>query len=361
MDDLFYVNDCFAVHLADLEDTAGKKKPVIPIQVLKVGNFIHPVLGRFSLSEKDFDLFIKNFEAKVYKTRPAVNLNHKREEAAAWFTKLEKRNGGRELWGLVELTDSGFEALKKGEFRYVSAEISFTWKDNETGQLHSRVLTGAAFTNYPFIQGMDAVELEDPRFSKTNKKTERNPNMDLEQIKQACKALGIDFEALQRSGADLSVIKADLEATKSALATEKKEHETAKSALAKAQADLEVVKKKQGDIEFEAIVKKGMQEGRLTKAFADSQLRVIYDAQGADFTQKMVAEMPKTVSTETSGSSDNREEKTKDAELEVHEKAKELMAKKDGIDFSEAVSRVLQANPDLETRMEAEMAAQANG
>ena len=297
----------FLIDQLELDQTGDGEAVFKDIQILKAGTFIHPDLGRFELTERDFDLFIKHFNAKVHKTDPALNLNHKKEEAAGWIRSLEKRNGGRELWANTELTDLGVEKIRSKRFRYISAEISFTYRDNETGEKFSRVLTGAALTNIPFIRGMNSVEFANPE---RDNNPERDTPMLLSEITKELRSHGFDFEDIQAKARKYVDLEAKVKTVEAELTAERSKSEAAEKKAQVAEAALEAVKKQANEAKFEELKTRGIKEGKLTKAFAEAEFKTIFDAQGAEFAEKMLAGMSKVVRTETTGHGGDDTERT---------------------------------------------------
>lgn len=328
----------FEVALQDIVEKDGKK--VSSIQIFKASKFKHPAIGNFELGEKDFDLFIKNFNDDVRKVKLAVNLDHKKEEAMGWMLSLEKRNDGRELWANIEWTERGVEKVSGKEYRYVSAEFHFVFEDNETGKKIPRVLTGAALTNYPFIKGMSPVE-----FAETSKPKERQ-EMKLSELIAELSNHGIDVRELQA----IAKKHGDIEVKLSESVTELS---TVKADLVKAIAERDGLKKKVEELDksvaeakFSELVKSGMKEGKLTKDFAEKQFREMFDKMGAEFAETYLAEMPKVVRSSMAGSSSKG-----DGEGSVYDKiqaaAAALCEKNTSLNLSDAISNVLELRPDL--------------
>ena len=337
----------------------GKAK-VSGIQVFKAGKYKHPIHGNIELGEKDFDLFIKHFNADIRKIQCAVNLNHSKEEAAGWIQSLEKRNDGRELWAIVEWTEFGLSKISSKEYRYISAEFFFEYEDNETGRKYPRVFTGAALTNYPFIKGMKAVELSET----FNEISKGQKSMNLQELKIKLSEFGIDFDKLQRDSQRLGSLEtalseqgcsltevvaklAELSDVKAKLSAVEKERDSLK-------VKVELSEKAIKEAQFSSLVERGMKEGKLTKAFAETKFKEIFDKQGAEFAESLLNDLPKSVSSEFSGHTGGDGKKTAQAELEEIARG---IAEKEQVEFHEALSRAMSRNPKLAARYDDEITA----
>ncbi len=147
------------IKLSELE--AGAVAPPKRIQVMRTGKFRHPD-GNFNITKEHLDGFVKNFNDNTRGIDIMLDYKHDSEaEAAAWFKGLEVQplENANEygLFAEVDWTEPGAEKVSKKEFRYVSADFTLRYKDNETGKDFGPVLLGAGLTNRPFIKGMEPV------------------------------------------------------------------------------------------------------------------------------------------------------------------------------------------------------------
>lgn len=170
------------------EAIAPNEDGTIDIQVLKTGNFFDPRYGKFAITRKMFSEMIENFKRGTRGIDISLDYVHKSDDVAAgWFKNLEERNINNEyseLWGKVELTDSGKKSLSSREFKYVSADFDPQYKDNEKGESHGCVLEGSALTNRPVIKGMRAIQL-----SETEIEIEAGEEYDKEKMGQLLSAM----------------------------------------------------------------------------------------------------------------------------------------------------------------------------
>ena len=170
------------------ESISPNEDGTIDIQVLKTGNFFDPRYGKFAITRKMFSEMIDNFKKGTRGIDISLDYIHKSDDiAAGWFKTLEERNvegDYSELWGKVELTDSGKRSLSSKEFKYVSADFDPQYKDNEKGENHGCVLEGSALTNRPVIKGMQAIQL-----SETEIEIEAGEEYDKEKMSQLLSAM----------------------------------------------------------------------------------------------------------------------------------------------------------------------------
>ena len=133
---------------------------VVPneVQVLRVGSFAHPVYGKFDITTKVLAEMKANFDSKVRGIDLAFDYYHdSNEDAAAWVKDLILKEGGQELWALVDWTPKAQQKLSDRELRYFSPDFAFEWQDPETGANFQNVLFGGGLTNRPFVKEMRAI------------------------------------------------------------------------------------------------------------------------------------------------------------------------------------------------------------
>ena len=148
-----------------LDETETKDEgPVVKeVQLLRTGQWDHPKYGKLVVTSSTLDEIVKNFADNVRGVDLSLDAGHKnQEESYGWIRGL-KRNGSA-LVAKVEFTDLGRDAIKNKRFRYISAELSPKWVDDETGSVYRNVLLGAGLTNRPYIRRMVALD-EDIQFS----------------------------------------------------------------------------------------------------------------------------------------------------------------------------------------------------
>lgn len=152
MPDLVVINDLNGISLSD-DATAGATSQV---QIAKTGVFRDPRYGKFSITQADFDKWIKNFNTLSKadgRLGIPVDVDHSPEkqgttEAAGWVTALSKK--GDQLWATVEWNDLGVELVRNKRYAYLSPSYQNNLAD-ETGKTHGTALVGVGLTNRPFL------------------------------------------------------------------------------------------------------------------------------------------------------------------------------------------------------------------
>jgi len=328
------------------------------IQVLKVGAYNHPKYGRFKITPEDLLSFKANFEKNVREIETVINFDHgdskaHGNEAAGWIRSLALKADGKELWAEPEWTPDAETAVKAKKWKYTSAEIVWTWKHPETEVTHSRVLTGLAITNQPFIKGMNAIAASDN-------------NDDHHNGDHPMKLNELEAMLLSEHGLNLADLRSRAGLVSGLETKVTQLSETVKTAEDKAKAlltdnatlsqKLDLAEKAGDEVKFQALVVKGMTEGKLTKAFAEGRLTAIFKASGLKFAEDLVTDMPKMVPVDDGKGHDGGKDekggakKFKDPSAEVTHRATELMAKDAKLSFSGAASKVLDEDKKLARR-----------
>lgn len=173
------------------------------VQLIKTGTYYDARYGDFSITKEILLSMKKNFDAKVMKIDPAIDYKHDSDDVAAgWITALSVEQGekGFELWADVKWTPNGSRVLSDREFRYLSADFTNDYVDNETAKHYGPTLKGAGLTNRPVIKGMaPAVQL-----------TEGKDEMaKLEELEEQIKLLADKNKKLEEEMADLKKGDAD--------------------------------------------------------------------------------------------------------------------------------------------------------
>lgn len=122
----------------------------------------HPQYGEVVINEEKVAGFVKNFEGNVVGTDLMVDYEHRNGpeggRAAAWFSALEQRDDG--MWGQVSFVPRAAQAIKDGEYRYMSSEYFDEYTPSKKGsKKYKDVFMGAALTNRPFMKDLNPVNL----------------------------------------------------------------------------------------------------------------------------------------------------------------------------------------------------------
>lgn len=146
------------VTFSELSVSDGGRTSII--QVLRTGEWDHPVYGRFSVTTSDLDEFVANFKANVRGVDLAVDVNHDPEhKAVGWYREVYRE--GEALFATIEWTDEGLDQITSKAFRYFSPELFFSYRDEESGKELRNVLIGGGITNRPFFKGMQALKMSE--------------------------------------------------------------------------------------------------------------------------------------------------------------------------------------------------------
>lgn len=139
------------------------------INLLKAGSWNTPWHGDFELTSTDLDEMVANFTEGVGlvdedSIQAPVNYGHiMGDKAAAWIKRLyvQAVNGTAGLFADVEWTPAAAQAIKDGEWKYISPEFNprgFPWEDPEQEFVFvDNVLTGAALTNIPLFKKLKPI------------------------------------------------------------------------------------------------------------------------------------------------------------------------------------------------------------
>ena len=126
----------------------------VEIQIMRAGNWKHPMYGEIKVDQTVLKDVKKNFDSNERGIELAVDENHEgNHKALGWYKNLTLK-GKDALFATIELTKKGAELLTEGAYKYFSPEIVFKKLDEETGKLQTNLLIGGAFTNRPFFKAM---------------------------------------------------------------------------------------------------------------------------------------------------------------------------------------------------------------
>ncbi len=116
-----------------------------------------PFYGELKIDRAMLREMVKNFNEDVYGQRIAINISHSDMHGAAGFiNKLHIRSGNK-LFGDIEWTALGVDAIHNKGFRYFSVEFINDYKDPETEDKKGTLLVGAALTIRPRVKRLDPI------------------------------------------------------------------------------------------------------------------------------------------------------------------------------------------------------------
>lgn len=126
----------------------------VEIQIMRSGNWKHPMYGEIKVDATTLKEVKKNFDNNERGIELAVDENHEENHKALGWYKALTLKGKDALFATIELTKKGAELLTEGAYKYFSPEIVFKKLDEETRKLQTNLLIGGAFTNRPFFKAM---------------------------------------------------------------------------------------------------------------------------------------------------------------------------------------------------------------
>lgn len=135
--------------------------PTTWVTVTKMGHFYDPRYGEFDITRDMLLAMIDNFNKNTYGQEVFLDVAHEPSKGAAGrFLKLALE--GSKLRALIEWTPYGIEAVKDRGFKYLSADYTENYQDNEKRAQHGPLLFGAGLTIRPVIKGNEPVQLAEP-------------------------------------------------------------------------------------------------------------------------------------------------------------------------------------------------------
>jgi phage I-like protein len=266
------------------------------IELLRTGEWHTPWHGDFEITKQDLQQFAANVQAGVglVADDPKIPLNYGHasyDKAAGWISHVYVSDDGAALLGDPEWTPAAVEAIKGGEWKYISPEFNprdWPWEDPEE-EYHfvNNVLTGAALTNIPLFKKLKPITASRIKPEKAIRasaagdgdKHNQGEPMDLKEIraKQVADLTEEEKTFLSENKADLTaeelktfgLEEADDEAANADAAKEADDKEAAEQAEADAKAAAEQAEKEK----IEASRNRGVSitADRLAKLEADAQ------------------------------------------------------------------------------------------
>jgi len=124
----------------------------VKIPIARLGSWVHPEYGDIEFKEEDLNRLQSSIEANELGWEPPLFYGHPQEGGApAEGYLLKAFREGDTLFGIWSVNQTTYEEIKKGRFRYSSAEFLENYKSKRTGQELGNVLVGMALTNRPLF------------------------------------------------------------------------------------------------------------------------------------------------------------------------------------------------------------------
>ena len=340
------------------------------VEIMRTGEWKHPVYGELKITEKTLENIIYNFNDKVRGIDIPIDLEHEasqhKGEAAGWIKNLIKK--GNKLLAEIEWTKLGQEKIKDKIYKYFSPEFKFNYQDTETGKIYKDVLFGGGLTNKPFIKRMNPVMLSENidtdfcEYIQTNKKEgNENMNKELYKLLQLSETATDDdmmntITSLIESSKKLSELTKTLEEMTGRNKVLEKENKEKEEELKELKETGEVVKEdnvkmseKIKDIEakllhsdWEKASSLALSEGKLTQ-----KMLPVYEKSfkaNPEATKEMMKVLEPVVNLSEKGSSKSNEDKS-NIDLFNDEVTKYMSENK--VDYTQAIVAVEKNNPQL--------------
>jgi hypothetical protein len=171
------------------------------IDLASVGKYQHPLYGEIDFSPQKLQEFEKNFNDNVRGIDIAIDYDHSsgagNTEAAGWIKKVVFDKTLGKLRGLVKFTDTAFQKIKEGAYRYFSPEYRDEW-ENATGTKFKNVLFGGGITNRPFLKDLLPINLSELTFNEPpTQEPPKENEVDPKQLSELAVQIGLSADATQ--------------------------------------------------------------------------------------------------------------------------------------------------------------------
>lgn len=346
-----------------IQTEAHDNGPTIPlrVQILRTGEFNDPRYGTFEITGKHLSQMKANFDNKVRGVDIAIDYAHKSDEVAAgWIQGLElgyepedkEKKFPTSLWANpVKWTTGATTCLADGQYRYLSADFTFEYQDNETGEKYGPVLLGAGLTNRPVIKDMNPViELQEGKGNEMAFDAEKK----CKELEEKLAEMGAAMDKLkppkdksdqeddsdEEDGTD-----ADGDEDDDIPPAAKKKLAAMKAKLASYQEAEADSKNKAQLAEKKSSFDKKLAEGSVVEAQREPYVKGDMEA---------FLKLAQPVKLRSAGHGGEGGESGKGSAQEEVLNLAEKMASEKKIEMSEAISNVLRTNKDLRSRYEAE-------
>ncbi|MGE4406398.1 ChaB family protein [Pseudomonas sp.] len=130
--------------------------------LVPVGEWQHPLYGRVVIRAEDVRQMEANFRAGKLGTDVPVDYPDHRDDsqgAYGWVREVQARDDG--LWGLIEWTDLGRQAIAARRFKYLSPVLfpKGRYWISPRGEKVDCLLTSVSLTNRPFFRYVDGNQI----------------------------------------------------------------------------------------------------------------------------------------------------------------------------------------------------------
>lgn len=313
--------ECRALAMGSLELSGQAPSEIHLLPLGKWDGYIHPVLGQMSFEVTSSHVksavdYHKERKSRGPKRDLVIDYEHATlrggpAPAAGWMPELEQRENG--LWAKgLSWNDAAKLYIEKNEYRYISPVFAFDVQNKVTGQTVPMAVFNAGLTNEPFFDELEPLSSKDNSLHKLIFIAKETPNMDellerlrwflnvpvsataqdildelnkiVGQVKEAISAtaeeatnLPVLLEFLKTQKKNLETVTANYSSILSKLELKPEasiEEVTAKIVSAKTNvgtlesltAELNTMKASVFQKEFDGVIAKGIETGRITPA-----------------------------------------------------------------------------------------------
>lgn len=135
------------------------------LQLLKEGEWNHPMYGPIKITEDNLKEFVANFKKNLRAHSSTIGLPVDEEHrsdcgAVGWIKELINR-GKEGLFAIVEWNAKGRQLIEDAIYRFFSPEFYFQYEDPESRKVYNNVFVGGAITNRPYFKGLNPVVLSE--------------------------------------------------------------------------------------------------------------------------------------------------------------------------------------------------------
>jgi len=336
--------------LSDGMDNSGIKR----VQLLRTGTFKHPAApnGSFSITPEMLIRMKANFDNNVRRLDKAeipVDYGHNTEgKAAGWIEKIELDDAVTSLWVDINYTQEAEEAILQREWRFISADIDFEYKDNETDMNMGATLLGAGLVNRPHVKEMKAIFADhNNNEDKPNKEFSMSPEEMMKKIGELQAALDMLKQQLQMKDEKLK----DAAVAEDKVVEEKVEVE---KQLAEAKTEILKLTEEKQDAQKEAKFSEYLKDGKVIVAQKDAFMKMSLELSESLFKDAKVLNLKDHGHGAGDGKETGTDGGTKTAYDIIEERAAKLRELDKSLTLGDSYSQVMSQDPELNQRYQAE-------
>lgn len=346
---------------------------ILGVEIFAAGKWKPSNAKPVEITEQDLDEMVKSFDALGQESgfSPALKLGHTETEkyfgdgkGAPRLGSVSRiwREGKKILADFANVPEALVDLMRNRRYNQVSVEVFPTYEYE--GKTYRNLLSAVALlgAELPAVKGLkdlasslfEAFDDEQLRVEYTQEIEMKTFTEEQHEAILATAVKNAGTEAEQKFSAEIN----ELKETNAAQATEIGELREQKEALEAKAAEYAEDKR---TAQINAVIEKGVSEGRILPRQKESMLAMANSMQGTvkfgdsekegvDAFEAFVNTLPKVAKFEEKGSGEGEEKEFSLASDELHERTKALM-EKDGIqDYAAASAQVLAADADLKSR-----------